>query len=95
MQYYVYMLASERNGTIYIGVTNDILRRMWEHRTETTQGFTSRYGVKHLVWFEVHPSVLNAIQREKNLKHWSRAWKMALIEKTNPTWRDLYDDLAE
>ncbi len=95
MQYYVYMLASERNGTIYIGVTNDILRRMWEHRTETMQGFTSRYGVKRLVWFEVHPSILNAIQREKNLKHWSRAWKMALIEKTNPTWRDLYDDLAE
>ncbi len=93
-QYFVYMLASDRNGTIYIGVTSDILRRVHQHREETTKGFTTRYGVKHLVWFEIHSSITHAIQREKTLKHWSRAWKIALIEKDNPTWRDLYDDLA-
>ncbi|MGB3809801.1 MAG: GIY-YIG nuclease family protein [Parvibaculum sp.] len=94
-QFYVYMLASGRNGTIYIGVTNDILRRVHEHKTHAVDGFSKRYGVVNLVWFEVHPSITNAIQREKNLKHWSRAWKMALIEGANPTWRDLYDDLAQ
>ncbi|MEN6543013.1 GIY-YIG nuclease family protein [Parvibaculum sp.] len=92
-QYYVYILASGRNGTIYTGVTNDILRRVYEHKTEAMRGFTSRYGVKRLVWFEVHPSISHAIQREKNLKHWSRAWKLALIEEANPGWRDLYEDL--
>ncbi len=93
-QYYVYMLASERNGTLYIGVTNDILRRAYEHRTATLAGFTKRYAIKNLVWFEVHSDVRAAIQREKNLKHWVRAWKIKLIEETNPTWRDLYDDLT-
>lgn len=92
-QFYVYILASGRNGTIYTGVTNDILRRVHEHKTEAMRGFTSRYGVKRLVWFEVHPSISHAIQREKNLKHWSRAWKLALIEEANPDWRDLYEDL--
>ena len=92
-QYYVYILASGRNGTIYTGVTNDILRRVYEHKTEAMRSFTSRYRVKRLVWFEVHPSISHAIQREKNLKHWSRAWKLALIEEANPGWRDLYEDL--
>lgn len=92
-QYYVYILASGRNGTIYTGVTNDILRRVHEHKTEAVRGFTSRYGVKRLVWFDVHPSISNAIQREKNLKHWPRAWKLTLIEAANPDWRDLYEDL--
>ena len=91
--FYVYMLASGRNGTIYTGVTSDILRRVSEHREATSKGFTSRYGVKHLVWYEVHPEARNAIQREKNIKHWSRAWKVALIEETNPAWNDLFEDL--
>ena len=94
-QFYVYILASGRNRTIYTGVTNDILRRVHEHKTEAMRGFTSRYGVKRLVWFEVHPSISHAIQREKNLKHWSRAWKLALIEEANPGWRDLYEDLLQ
>jgi putative endonuclease len=88
------MLTSGRNGTIYTGVTSDIVRRVYQHKAKVVQGFTARYDVKHLVWFEVHQSIVDAIQREKNLKHWSRAWKIALIEKTNPTWRDLYGDLA-
>jgi putative endonuclease len=88
------MLTSGRNGTIYTGVTSDIVRRVYQHRAKVVQGFMARYDVKHLVWFEVHQSIVDAIQREKNLKHWSRAWKIALIEKTNPTWRDLYGDLA-
>ena len=94
-QFYVYILASGRNGTIYTGVTNDILRRVYEHKTEAMRGFTSRYGVKRLVWFEAHPSISHAIQREKNLKHWSRAWKLALIEEANPGWRDLYEDIMQ
>ncbi len=93
-QFYVYMLASGRNGTIYIGVTNDILRRVHEHKTHAVDGFSKRYGVVNLVWFEVHPSITNAIQREKNIKHWSRAWKTRLIFEKNPTWRDLYEDIA-
>ncbi|WP_407949412.1 GIY-YIG nuclease family protein [Parvibaculum sp.] len=93
--YYVYILASGRNGTLYIGVTNDIQRRISEHREETGKGFTSRYGVKHLVWYEVHSEARAAIQREKNLKHWPRAWKVALVEETNHSWRDLYSELFE
>ena len=91
--FYVYMLASTRNGTIYTGVTSDILRRVSEHREEISKGFTGRYSVKRLVWYEVHAEARNAIQREKNIKHWSRAWKIALIEETNPAWNDLFDGL--
>jgi putative endonuclease len=91
--YYVYILASGRNGTLYIGVTNDIQRRVSEHREEIDKGFTSRYGVKRLVWYEMHSEARTAIQREKNLKHWSREWKIALIEEMNPSWRDLYPEL--
>jgi len=93
-QYYVYMVASGRNGTIYVGVTNDLVRRIAEHKLGIVAGFTKRYAVKRLVWFEVHADIRIAIQREKNLKHWVRAWKLKLIEDNNPTWRDLHDDIA-
>ncbi len=94
MTYYVYMLASRPRGTLYIGVTGDLTRRVFEHRSGTVSGFTSRYGVHRLVWFEVFDNVAGAIQREKTLKHWLRAWKIALIERTNPTWLDLYEEIA-
>ena len=89
----VYILASRRNGTLYIGVTSDIARRVWEHRSDLVQGFTKRYGVHTLVWYEVHESVESATEREKRLKEWKRAWKLRLIEEINPTWRDLYKEV--
>ena len=91
--YFVYIMASGRNGTIYVGVTSDLARRVYQHRSGEVEGFTSRHGVKQLVWYEAHDDVTAAIQREKNIKHWSRAWKLALVEKDNPDWRDLYEDL--
>ena len=91
MTSYVYILASERNGTLYIGVTNDLVRRVFEHREGVAEGFTHRYGVKRLVHFEIFDDIRLAIQREKTLKRWVRAWKLALIEKDNPGWKDLYD----
>lgn len=91
--YYVYILASKRHGTLYIGVTNDLIRRVDEHRRGLTPGFTKRYGVKRLVYFEETNDVTIAIWREKCLKKWYRKWKVRLIEEDNPTWRDLYDDL--
>jgi putative endonuclease len=94
MPYYVYMLANRPCGTLYIGVTGDLVRRVWEHRSGALPGFTCRYGVSRLVWFEVFDDVAAAIQREKTLKHWLRAWKVALIQRNNPTWRDLYDKIA-
>jgi putative endonuclease len=94
MGYYVYMLASRPRGTLYIGVTGDLVGRVFEHRSGTVPGFTCRYGVSRLVWFEVFDDVSAAIQREKTMKHWLRAWKIALIEQANPTWRDLYDEIA-
>jgi putative endonuclease len=92
--YYVYIMASQRNGTLHIGVTNDLPRRVFEHREGLGRGFTKRYGVKLLVHFEVTDDIRAAIQREKNLKKWPRAWKIALIERGNPDWPDLYADLA-
>jgi putative endonuclease len=92
-QYYVYILASQRNGTLYIGMTNNLLRRIWEHKNDVVEGFTKQYDVHHLVWYEVADTALVAITREKQLKHWNRAWKLRLIEKMNPEWKDLYDDL--
>ena len=89
--YYVYILASAKNGTLYIGVTNDLVRRIWEHREGLVEGFTKRYGVKMLVHFEEFGDIALAIRRETRLKKWKRRWKMELIEKTNPTWRDLYE----
>ena len=94
MQYYVYMLASERNGTLYLGVTRDLVRRVYEHKTKAKPGFTKRYGVQRLVWFEVYDDPTNAITREKDIKKWQRAWKLRLIEEANPQWRDLYDEIA-
>ena len=91
--YYVYILASRRNGTLYVGATNDLLRRIGEHREGRVPGFTEKYGVKTLVWFEQHTYVQEAILREKRIKRWRRAWKLALIEAANPEWRDLYPEL--
>jgi len=91
--YYVYIMASARNGTLYIGVTNHIGRRAWEHREGLVEGFTKKYDVKMLVWFEAYESVHDAIHRETLLKKWKRRWKLELIEKTNPEWRDLYETL--
>jgi putative endonuclease len=93
MDYYVYMLASQKNGTLYIGVTNNLIRRVYEHKQSLVDGFTKRYAVKTLVWFESTPSIEAAIQREKQLKNWKREWKIALIEQQNPKWRDLHDEL--
>ena len=94
MTYYVYILASERNGTLYVGVTNDLVRRVWEHRNAQAPGFTKAYGVHALVYFETFDDPANVIAREKVLKRWKRAWKLALIEHENPDWRDLYDEIA-
>jgi len=93
MPYYVYMMASQTRGTLYIGMTNDIARRSWEHREGDRPGFTSRYGVKRVVMVETYEDVRNAIRREKQLKNWKRAWKISLVEENNPTWADLYDHL--
>jgi putative endonuclease len=92
--YFVYIMASKRNGTLYIGVTNNLVRRVWEHRTGTVPGFTSKYGVKTLVYFESAIDIGAAILREKQIKKWNRDWKLALIEKSNPEWRDLYDQIS-
>ena len=93
MHFYVYILASGRNGTLYVGMTDDLARRIWEHRTGAVPGFTQRYGVKMLVWYEVHETRDTAFVRERRIKKWNRAWKLELIEQTNPGWRDLWDDL--
>ena len=87
---YVYILASRRNGTLYIGVTSNLVQRVRDHKEGTLQGFTSRYGVTDLVYVETHPRISDAIRREKQLKTWRRAWKLELIERDNPEWRDLY-----
>ena len=90
----VYILASERYGTLYIGVTSDLIQRVWQHRNDVVQGFTNKYGVHLLVWFEQHATMESAIAREKAMKKWRRDWKFNLIESVNPTWCDLYDDVA-
>jgi putative endonuclease len=92
-QYYVYIMASKKNGTLYIGVTNDLIRRVYEHRNNLVEGFTQKYAVHLLVFYEIHNDINNAIQREKRLKKWNRAWKIELIEKENPEWNDLYNGL--
>jgi putative endonuclease len=91
---YVYILASQRYGTLYIGVTSDLVKRVWEHRNEFFSGFTRQYNVKTLVWYEAHPDIVAAIKREKQLKHWQRKWKIRLVSQGNPLWRDLYEDIA-
>jgi len=89
----VYLMASRRNGTLYVGVTSDLIKRVWEHKNNIVEGFTKRYGIHVLVWYELHPTMESAIQREKALKEWKRAWKLELIEKVNPQWQDLYSNL--
>ena len=90
----VYILASKRNGTLYTGVTSNLLKRIWEHKNNLVEGFTKRYDVHHLVWYEIHESMESAITREKQLKKWKRKWKLDLIEKGNPYWRDLYEKIV-
>ena len=90
----VYILASARNGTLYIGVTNDLVRRVWEHKSDFAEAFTKRYGVHLLVYAEFHATMPAAILREKQMKRWNRQWKLDLIERGNPEWRDLYPDFA-
>ena len=89
----VYILASQQNGTLYIGVTSDLLQRVWQHKNHSLGGFTQQYNVHRLVWYEAHDSMETAIAREKALKKWNRRWKLQLIEKSNPHWQDLYKDL--
>ncbi|MFA3781635.1 GIY-YIG nuclease family protein [Melioribacteraceae bacterium 4301-Me] len=93
-QYYVYILASKKNGTLYIGVTNDLIRRVYEHKAGLIEGFTKKYNVKMLIYYEVHKDINEAIKREKAMKKWLRKWKIELIEKSNPEWRDLYEELV-
>lgn len=92
--YFVYILASKRNGTLYIRVTNDLIRRVWEHREGVAVGFTKKYGVTTLVYYEIFEEISAAIQRETRLKKWKRLWKIALIEKDNPRWLDLYETVG-
>jgi putative endonuclease len=94
MMFSVYILASQRNGTLYIGSTDDVVRRVWEHKNGFRANFTKRYGVHTLVWCEPHTERYGAKVRERQLKKWNRAWKIALIERFNPGWRDLYDDFG-
>jgi putative endonuclease len=90
----VYILASGRNGTLYIGVTSDLVKRIWEHKNNLVEGFTKRYKVHHLVWYELHENMASAIEREKSLKEWKRAWKLRVVESFNPDWQDLYDTIV-
>jgi putative endonuclease len=89
----VYILASKRRGTLYVGVTSDLVKRIWEHKTDVIVGFTKRYEIHQLVWYESHTTMESAIEREKALKKWKRAWKLELIETNNPEWQDLYDTI--
>ena len=90
----VYMMANKPNGTLYIGVTTDLIQRAWQHKSDLVPGFTKRYGTHTLVWYEVHETMESAITREKRLKEWKRAWKVELIEQGNPSWRDLYAHIS-
>ena len=93
MQYYVYILANKRNGTLYIGVTNDLIKRVFEHKEKLVEGFSKKYDLSLLVYFESTSDINSAIEREKQIKRWNRAWKLRLIEKDNPNWEDLYSEL--
>jgi len=90
----VYILASKRNGTLYIGVTSDLIKRIWEHKSNVVKGFTERYNVHQLVWYELHETMEAAIRKEKMLKNWKRSWKLELIESSNPDWQDLYESIV-
>ena len=95
MNYYVYILANKRNGTLYIGVTNNLIKRVYEHKQKLLEGFTKKYGVDKLMFYAQTPDIRSAITREKQLKKWNRNWKITLIEKGNPEWKDLYEDLFD
>lgn len=93
-QFYVYILSSKRNGTLYIGVTSDLIKRVYEHKHDLVEGFTKKYNVHYLVWYEIHESSESAITREKQIKKWKRTWKLKLIERENPDWNDLYETIC-
>ena len=90
---YVYIITNKRNGTLYTGVTSDLKKRIWEHKEGVVEGFSKKYGLKILVWYEVHDDINEAIKREKQIKKWERKWKLKRIEEMNPEWKDLYHDL--
>ena len=94
MSFFVYILASKRNGTLYVGMADDLVKRIWQHRTGALPGFTRKYNVKTLVWCETHESRESAFARERQIKKWDRSWKIDLIEKDNPDWRDLWEEIA-
>ena len=94
-QYYVYILASKKNGTLYLGVTNNLIRRVYEHKNDLIEGFTQKYTVHELVYYEEYTDIHEAIIREKRMKKWNRKWKIELIEKINPLWNDLYYDIIK
>ncbi len=93
MAFFVYILANRRNGTLYIGMTDDLVRRVWQHRNDIIRGFTQTYGAKMLVWYERHELRKSAFARERQMKRWNRTWKLELIEKSNQDWRDLWDEV--
>lgn len=90
----VYILANKRNGTLYVGVTSDLIKRIWQHKNNVVKGFTERYSVHQLVWYELHETMESAIRKEKMLKNWKRVWKLKLIERSNPNWQDLYGTIV-
>lgn len=94
MAFYVYIVTNKRNGTLYVGMTDDLVKRVWQHREGAAKGFTNRYGIKSFVWFETHSSRESAFAREQQMKKWNRKWKLQLIESQNPEWRDLWHDIA-
>ncbi len=91
--YWVYILSSQRNGTLYVGITNNLIKRVWEHKNKKVDGFTKKYEIHHLVYYEFHENPESAIKREKQIKKWNRQWKIRIIEEKNPEWRDLYEDI--
>jgi len=93
--FWVYVLASARNGTLYTGVTSDLVKRIWQYKNDEADGFTKKHQIHTLVWFEQHENAESAITRERQIKEWKRKWKLELIEKSNPTWRDLYDEITQ
>ena len=91
--YWVYILASQRNGTLYVGITNNLIKRVWEHKNKKFDGFTKKYEIHQLVYYEIHENPESAIRREKQIKKWNRLWKLKIIEAKNPEWKDLYKDI--
>ncbi len=94
-QYYVYIMASQRNGTLYTGVTSNLVKRVWQHKSGITKGFTSKFRINRLVYYEIHSDISEAIKREKNIKAWNRKWKLRLIEEKNSNWNDLYEAITQ